>query len=143
MRLKKAEVEGCLQVGVVQTDGQIRLLCFLRLEQLLEDTAGVVCTDHLNLVACLFGKGGEHFIGKRSDVVGQNSKNTIGFTTCVEDDAITVANGVQGGEASAQGCSDQEEKDKGNVSHRYHSVFIASMIAWARSTKSIGFGPRM
>ena len=90
MRLKKAVVQGCLQIGVVEADGQIGLLCLLSLKQLLQNAPGIIRFNEFNFVSCLVLKRPHHLFGKRSDVVGEDAKDTIRCSPCVEDDACSV-----------------------------------------------------
>ena len=77
MSLKEAEVECRLEVGVVQSDGQIGLLCLLGLQQLFEDSTGIIGSDHLDFIPRLIGEFSQHFIGKGCNVVGQDAKFAV------------------------------------------------------------------
>ena len=87
MGLKEAEIEGCLKVGVVETNGQVGLLCLLGLQELLKDASGVIGSNHFHFIPGLVGELGQHFIGEGSNVVGQNSKGSIGIPARFKDQA--------------------------------------------------------
>ena len=70
MRLEETEIHRRLEVGVVQPNGKVGLLGLLSLEQLLENTAGIIGANEFDVVAGLVGKLAEHAFRKGSDVVG-------------------------------------------------------------------------
>ena len=77
MGLQEAEVECGLEIGVVQSDGQIGLLCLLGLQQLFENTTRIIGSNHLDFIPGLIGEFSQHFIGKGRNVVGEDAEFAV------------------------------------------------------------------